>query len=400
VVDVYKMGKMNLGKTIQKLLMEHETVIVPGLGAFVSTYKSAEPDGESGKIIPPSKGILFEPKVRNNDGLLAGQIAEQEQVSHFEALKRIKEECEEIIFRLDKGERVTLENTGVLFYNQNREIQFVPSGEENLLADAFGLEAISLPDKSGSIQKAQTGVENEPETKENTGEGREEETPIDSVKVAPEPDEADPLSVYEPFFRDPYVPYRRKKKRHWYWFLLLIPPIAAGVYFYLQNEEKGQRHPEVDITVEPAPPEVQSPDKQDSAELNGERGVTAGPPPNEQTSGEQTVKPAGTVPDDSALVQMNNPVESMESTYDSFLLVKPETSKFYLIAGSFKALENAEQYLQFLSSEGYQPFLLEKHGSFHVVGVGIYETEGETFSARADFLEKYPDSGAWVFVPR
>lgn len=393
------MGKMNLGKTIQKLLMKHETVIVPGLGAFVSKYKSAETDGESGKMLPPSKGISFEPKVQNNDGLLAGQIVVQEQVSHFEALKKIKEECEDIIFRLDKGERVTLENMGVLFYNQNREIQFVPSGEENLLADVFGLEAISLPDKSGSIQKAQTEAENESETKENTGEGREEETPIDSVKVAPEPDEADPLSVYEPFFRDPYVPYRRKKKRRWYWFLLLIPPIVAGVFFYLQKEEKVQRHPEVDITVEPAPPEVHSPAKQDSTEQSSGGGIP-GLVQNKQNPGQQTVKSAGTVPVDSVLVQMNNPVKTTESTYDSSLLVKPDTSRFYLVAGSFKALENAEKYFQFLNSEGYQPFHLEKHGSFFVVGAGMYETEGEAFSAQADFLEKYPDSGAWIFVPK
>jgi nucleoid DNA-binding protein len=352
VVNGHKIANMNLGKYIQKLLMEHETVIVPGLGAFVSKYKSAEPDGESGKMLPPSKGISFEPKVQNNDGVLAGQIAEQEQVSHFEALKKIKEECEDIIFRLDKGERVTLENTGVLFYNQNREIQFVPSGEENLLVDAFGLEAISLPDKSGIVQKEQTEIRNEPETKENTGEGREEETTTDDVKVAPEPDEADPLSVYEPFFRDPYVPYRRKKRGRWYWFLLLIPLVAAGVFFYLQKEEKEQRHPEVDITIEPAPPEVQRPETQDSTEQISGGGVP-GLVQNEQNSGELTVKPAGTVPDDSALAQMNNPVQATESTYDSFLLVKPDTSKFYLVAGSFKALENAEKYLQFLNSEGY-----------------------------------------------
>jgi len=30
----------------------------------------------------------------------------------------------------------------------------------------------------------------------------------------------------------------------------------------------------------------------------------------------------------------------------------------------------------------------------------MYETEGEAFSAQADFLEKYPDSGAWIFVPK
>ena len=66
---------MNIGKYIYLLLPEHDTVIVPGLGAFVSSYKSAQVDEQSGEMVPPSKEIYFEPKIKNNDGLLVGKIA-------------------------------------------------------------------------------------------------------------------------------------------------------------------------------------------------------------------------------------------------------------------------------------------------------------------------------------
>ncbi|MFW6246427.1 MAG: hypothetical protein ACOC13_03130, partial [Tangfeifania sp.] len=110
---------MKLGKYIQLLLPEYETVIIPGLGAFMSTYKPAEIDKESGEINPPSKTVIFNQKIRNNDGLLVATIAEKEGISHFEALQKIETERENILYQLDKGEKVILEKIGELQYDDN-----------------------------------------------------------------------------------------------------------------------------------------------------------------------------------------------------------------------------------------------------------------------------------------
>ena len=58
-----------------------------------------------------------------------------------------------MIYRLDLGEKVSLENTGVLFYNENREIQFNSSDVDYWLPDAFGLEPTYLSKKYESDQK-------------------------------------------------------------------------------------------------------------------------------------------------------------------------------------------------------------------------------------------------------
>ncbi len=52
-----------------------------------------------------------------------------------------------------------------------------------------------------------------------------------------------------------------------------------------------------------------------------------------------------------------------------------------------------------MKERGYEPFHLEKQGNFYIVGIGIYETESEAFIAQASFLDKYPDSGAWIMIP-
>ena len=146
---------MNISRYIKKLLPEHETVIFPGLGAFVSSYQSAQIDVESGQIVPPSKTVTFDPKIRHDDGLLAGQIAEDEHISQSEAQKKIKNERERILYRLDKGEEVILGSLGVLFVNEKQEISFKLSDGSNLLFDAFGLEATSLKNETESSPEEQ-----------------------------------------------------------------------------------------------------------------------------------------------------------------------------------------------------------------------------------------------------
>ena len=70
---------MKLAKHIHDLLLENETVIIPGFGAFISTYKPAE-IGEN-EIKPPSKEISFTRQIRNNDGMLVTAIARKAKIS-------------------------------------------------------------------------------------------------------------------------------------------------------------------------------------------------------------------------------------------------------------------------------------------------------------------------------
>jgi hypothetical protein len=79
--------------------------------------------------------------------------------------------------------------------------------------------------------------------------------------------------------------------------------------------------------------------------------------------------------------------------------IEPDTTKFYVIGGSFENAENAEKYLQRMKKEGYAPFHLGKHGSFYLVGLEIHDNEIEAYGAQYNFLDKYPDSGVWVFIP-
>ena len=50
---------MNIGKYVHELLLENDTVIIPGFGAFISNYKPAEIDEETNELKPPAKEVTF-----------------------------------------------------------------------------------------------------------------------------------------------------------------------------------------------------------------------------------------------------------------------------------------------------------------------------------------------------
>ena len=198
----------NLGQYINRLLLENDIVIIPGLGALVSKYKPAEINNETGYITPPSKEFSFNQQIKNNDGLLVGCIAESESLSRPNALKAIERECERIIYRLDKGEKVLIDDVGEFFLNKNNEIQFEPHFKGNMLLDSFGLEPVNIFD-------------------DNT--------------------EQEPVATY--------VPETEKKTGRW-WYLLLIIPLAAIILYVLYKnqdkttKQKQENHQNTDILEE------------------------------------------------------------------------------------------------------------------------------------------------------
>ena len=363
-----KLLKVNIGKYIHELLLENETVIIPGFGAFVSIYKPAEINQDTNELKPPSKEISFNQQIRNNDGLLVGSVALGEGVSHFDALKKIEKERENIIYQLDKSEQVTLKETGELFVNENNEIQFKPYEDENLLLDSFGLEAISLEDSAEKKVGVETVEENtEPEKEEIPKEGQiielekdEPEPVVEPEKYKPEPE---PIPVQ---IQDKEPDKEEKKKRSWLWLLLILAPIII-VGVYISNQKTPIEKPPVETK-------------------------------NESTS---SIKEEPILKPDS-IVMDSTPVLSQDSSFTEELETTPvetvvsNSPRFYLVGGSFKAEENAENYLIQLKEEGFEPFHLGKRGNFYIIAIGTFNSEKEALEAKRKFTENSPESGVWI----
>ena len=72
---------MDVRVTISRLLEEHDCVILPGYGGFIGNYAPARIDPVSHSFVPPSKKILFNINLKQNDGLLCNRLVTDEGVS-------------------------------------------------------------------------------------------------------------------------------------------------------------------------------------------------------------------------------------------------------------------------------------------------------------------------------
>ncbi len=134
---------MNLSKYIAELLVKNNCVIVPNFGGFIANYNPAIIDELRHKIYPPSKRVLFNSNLLNNDGLLANYVSTQISKNYAESLEIIEEISTKWKSKLSKGQRVSIGEVGFL-YEVDNKIQFEQDREFNLFLGAYGLSSVNF----------------------------------------------------------------------------------------------------------------------------------------------------------------------------------------------------------------------------------------------------------------
>ncbi len=148
---------MNLEKVIAQLILKHACVIVPDFGGFISQRVPAVLDFKSGKILPPSKSILFNKQLFASDGLLVGAYSQENQVSYSLATTEIAQTVATWKIKLNAGERVGLEHIGYLYTDNTGQICFEQDKFVNLLLSSYGLSAISVQKTENTyVEETQT----------------------------------------------------------------------------------------------------------------------------------------------------------------------------------------------------------------------------------------------------
>ena len=80
---------MQLQQYIKELLYQHECVTVPNFGAFLTRTIDVLIQPDSGLFSPPGKEVSFNHLLKSNDGILAQYIAQKENVTYEQALRKI-----------------------------------------------------------------------------------------------------------------------------------------------------------------------------------------------------------------------------------------------------------------------------------------------------------------------
>ena len=123
---------------LKELLNDNECVIIPEFGAFISKRHSATIDYANHRFLPPYKEIVFNDKLKNDDGILADFISKKENISKEEASNKIHEFVNQSVAILDVNSELELVDLGK-FININGNFIFNAKDDINILGDSFGL---------------------------------------------------------------------------------------------------------------------------------------------------------------------------------------------------------------------------------------------------------------------
>lgn len=135
---------MNLINHIEYLLMTHECVVIPGIGAILSHGVSAIYDYQVRAWLPPAKVFTFNPALTRGDGLIAASISRKDGVTFNRAAAIVKAAAEEMRDSLEKNRVLELGSVGILKKSEDGKLIFLAGNEPWLSPSTCWLPILSL----------------------------------------------------------------------------------------------------------------------------------------------------------------------------------------------------------------------------------------------------------------
>jgi len=367
---------------IYELLFQHDCVILPEFGGFVANYISASLDEDHKRIHPPSKQVIFNKHLKNNDGLLAHKIVELDGVSYDEALVSISNLVSEIRAGLAKTKRFEIAKVGVLYLDESKNVCFKP-GNTNFLINSFGLPIV----KAIPIEKQV--VINEQVVKETKVKPIEIIHEKEKLHKANEESNVIPITAAN----------STSKRNNMWWVAAALIPIAfysawipmktdllkggdnfqysdLNPFTYSKNIQKNYTKKEVEITSEDIEHILSDEEFKNSL--------------GEDVYGKYSI-------DDSEAYLTVQLKEIDEIFVPETTFVEKEniainaainTSKgYFVIGGCFSKETNAINFVQELKSKGYEALIVDENDGLHRVAFGGYSSRKEAKAAKKAIKE-------------
>ncbi len=143
---------IELSRHIEKLLLEHDCVIVPDLGGFVTHYTPARRSEQENLFLPPCRTLGFNPLLRINDGLLVQSVMSVHDLSFSDASRLIEEEVNQIHTLLRDTGKIQLGNVGELHCGITGQYEFIPNDPDLLSPALYGLDAFYMEEVAPEIK--------------------------------------------------------------------------------------------------------------------------------------------------------------------------------------------------------------------------------------------------------
>ncbi|MGM0472949.1 MAG: SPOR domain-containing protein [Bacteroidota bacterium] len=448
-------AKVIIGKYIRQLLEEGKRVILPGFGNLQIKEVSGEVPTSGGRISPPGPAVSFDEKYSKDDGLLASVYASGENVDPGEAEQQVLELVDAIRFALDKGEPYTLPDTGTFTRDSEGKVHFQTDPAWVLEPEQFGLDSMDLleledipeeqdepaaeepggekvTEKPGGKKAAEgSGGEKVPEKgKEKPAPdkaGPERPAPEKARPEKPEPEKAHSEAAVPPEDKgsehspgkeapvrrtpswatpEPREPVARtgRRARRWrvIWIITGVLIVILALLIFVPVERTGEGKLRLggegillrEKGTQPLETPVPGPEESTEAGAQGEtpdgvQGEAGAQAQGSETGAQEEAEVQGETP---AGVQGETPAGVQGETPAG---VQGE-GRYFIIAGSFRSLQNASEMQDQLKARGYPSEVMVTGDRMYRVSVASYATKQEALRALEEIRAETDLQNSWL----
>lgn len=140
---------------IEYLLLSHDCVIVPGLGAILAHSVAPYYDVENERWQPPVRVFSFNPALSRTDGLLASSVARRENISIEAASNIVRRESEAMLALLDNEKHLALGAVGSIEMDGEGLLSFTPGNAAWLSPSYLWLPSVNITPLQRASELAQ-----------------------------------------------------------------------------------------------------------------------------------------------------------------------------------------------------------------------------------------------------
>ena len=131
-----------LVRHIEILLLDHDCVVLPQIGGFVTRNTPAKYIEEEHLFLPPIRTVGFNERLKNDDGLLLQSYMSAYRCSATEAKAMLGEQIRSLQQELWENGMYDLGSIGVLTMDEHNGVQFSPCQAGTVCPSYYGLDAL------------------------------------------------------------------------------------------------------------------------------------------------------------------------------------------------------------------------------------------------------------------
>ena len=148
-----------LAKMVREIMMDHDSVTLPGLGSFAAELVPATFSDRGYTINPPYRRLYFMPH-QGSDTLLADLYSSSNNISTADATRILVEYLSEMKEVLTTKKLIVFPGLGRLRATRENHFFFVADEDLDIYPAGFGLDSISLKTHEETPQEVEQAVSN------------------------------------------------------------------------------------------------------------------------------------------------------------------------------------------------------------------------------------------------